>query len=63
LIQKTLGERHKGDGDDAEFFERVFQPIDFDPAVEHVVAGLMNKAGRAKVIGGGYGLAGLFFEL
>ena len=55
----SLGQRRKNDTADAFAFERIEQTV-FDPAVEHIVSGLVDQAGGAKIAQDAGGLAGLF---
>jgi len=43
--QHPLGQWRERDGPDAKVGQRVLQPVLFDPAVEHVVAGLVGENG------------------
>lgn len=55
---QPLGQRRKDDAADALLAQCIEQPI-LDPAVEHVVARLVDQAGRAQIAQDGRGLARL----
>ena len=47
--QQALRQRREGDGADAKVGQRVLQPVGFHPAVQDVVAGLVDQQGRAQI--------------
>lgn len=53
LAQQTLCQLGEGDGADPKLVQRIGQPVPFDPTVQHVVAGLVDQTGGAKVIENG----------